>query len=103
MVPDSKKLTRSIPVPLCDIAKCQLCEVARITEPSLRDVARRGSKPAIARARPKHDFILPEAELCQAARATRRVNALSPIGAKPIGQWDLYKDAVGLRTPTATV
>ena len=56
-----------------------------MAEPSLYDIARRGSKPAIARARPKHDFILPEAELCQAARATRRVNALSPIGVKPIG------------------
>ena len=85
MVPDSKKLTRSIPVPLCDIAKCQLCEIAKMAEPNLYNIARRGSKPAITRARPKHDFILPEAELCEAARATRRVNALSPIGVKPIG------------------
>jgi Mg-chelatase subunit ChlI len=68
----------------------------------LREAAR--SEPAIAKAGPESDFILPEAALCEAARATRRVNALSPIGVKPIGQWDLYnRDAVGLRTPTATV
>ena len=68
----------------------------------LREAAR--SEPAITKAGPEPDFILPEAALCEAARATRRVNALSPIGVKPIGQWDLYnRDAVGLRTPTATV
>ena len=159
VVPDSEmpEATRSIPDPLCDIAKCQLCAIARMAEPDLhvavrrlpglRKAARRGpvrqevarstpeipglreaarrkpgrhnvasdsldirlreaarSEPAIAKAGPESDFILPEAALCEAARATRRVNALSPIGVKPIGQWDLYnRDAVGLRTPTATV
>jgi hypothetical protein len=107
VVPDSKvpEATRSIPVPLCDIAKCQLYEIARMAEPSLHNVARRGpvrhgvarnspdirlcntarSKPANAKARP-NDFILPEAELCKAAKATRRVNALSPVGTEPAGQ-----------------
>jgi hypothetical protein len=67
----------------------------------LREAAR--SEPAIIKARPEPNFILPEAALCEAVKATRRVNALSPVGTEPAGQWDLYRDAVGLRTPTATV
>jgi hypothetical protein len=124
-VPDFKvpKATRSIPDPLCEVAKCQLCEIARTAEPGLREAARRvpgrhdvasdsldirlreaaRSEPAIAKARPEPNFILPEAALCEAAKATRRVNASSPAGTEPVGQWDLYRDAVGLRTPTATV
>ena len=66
---------------LCDTARCQLCYTAG----QYRD--------------------LPEAELCNAARATWRVNAPSPL-VDSKGQWALLgnnKDAVGLRTPTATV
>ena len=48
------------------------------------------SELAIAKARPQPDFILPQAG--------------SPIGVKPIGQWDLSnRDAVGLWTPTVAV
>jgi hypothetical protein len=66
---------------LCNTVKCQLCEAVR------------------------PEFIhLPEAELCNAARATRRVNARSPL-VDSKGQWALLnnKEAVGLRTPIATV
>jgi hypothetical protein len=95
----------------------------RLIKPGLREAARRvpsrhnvasdspdirlheaaRSELAITKARPEPDFILPEAALCKAAKATRRVNALSPVGTEPAGQWDLYRDAVGLQTPTATV
>jgi hypothetical protein len=124
-VPDSEvpKATRSIPDPLCEVAKCQLYKIARTAEPGLRQAARRvpgrhdvasdsldirlreaaRSELAIVKAGPKPNFILPEAALCEAAKATRRVNALSPVGTEPAGQWDLYRDAVGLWTPTATV
>jgi hypothetical protein len=157
-VPDSKmpEATRSIPDPLCNIARCQLYKIARIAEPDLhvivrrlpglQETARRGpvrqgvarnppdipglreaarrkpgrrdvasdlpdirlyntarSEPAITKARPKPDLILPEAALYKAAKATQRVNASSPVGTEPAGQWDLYRDAVGLRTPTITV
>ena len=50
---------------LCNTVKCQLCEAVR---PELEDIVARS------------EFIsLPEAELCDAARATRRVNARSPL------------------------
>jgi hypothetical protein len=77
---------------LCNIAKCQLCISAR---PELNVL--------VARSKPIR-FDLPEAELCDAARATRRVNAPSPL-VDSKGQWALFtnKDAVGLRTPIATV
>jgi hypothetical protein len=54
----ASKLVRDLPkaarpeLPLCNIAKCQLCEVARRA---------------------------PDSQLCEAARATRRVNNLSPL------------------------
>jgi hypothetical protein len=61
---------------LCNTVKCQLC------------------------------INLPEAELCDAARATQRVNARSPL-VDSKGQWALLtdKEAVGScsRTPIATV
>jgi hypothetical protein len=43
VVPDSEvpKATTSIPNPLCEIAKCQLCEVARTAVPDLREAVRR--------------------------------------------------------------
>jgi hypothetical protein len=44
------------------------------------------SELAITKARPEPDLILPEAALCKAAKATRRVNALSPVGTEPAGQ-----------------
>jgi hypothetical protein len=57
-------------------------------------------------------FDLPEAELCNTARATRRVNALSPL-VDSKGQRVLQsftgdfiagkQDAVGLRTPVTTI
>ena len=75
---------------LCNTVKCQLCEAVR---PELEDIVARS------------EFIsLPEAELCDAARATRRVNARSPL-VDSKGQWALLdnKEAVGLRTPIATV
>ena len=50
---------------LCDIVKCQLCKAAG---PKLDIVA--GSEFKIS---------LPEAELCDTARATWRVNAQSPL------------------------
>src|SRR6266536_2390560 len=61
---------------LCNIARCQLCEVARVipefkwhntTKPKLCDLAR----PEL--------FELLKAVLCDAAKATRRVNASSPL------------------------
>ena len=54
---------------------------------------------------PERSFIPPEAVLCEAARATRRVNASSPSGGKPGGQWasEITEEAVGLRTPIAAV
>jgi hypothetical protein len=77
---------------LCNIAKCQLCISAR---PEL--------KVSVARSEPIR-FDLPEAELCDAARATRRVNAQSPL-VDSKGQWALSdnKEAVGPWTPIATV
>ena len=45
---------------------------------------------------------LPEAELCNTARATRRVNAPSPL-VDSKGQWASDEGAVGLRTPITTV
>jgi hypothetical protein len=106
-VPDSKvlKATRSIPDPLYKVAKCRLYKIARTAEPGLREAARRvpgrhdvasdsldirlreaaRSELAITKARPKPKSILPEAALCKAAKATRRVNALSPVGTEPIG------------------
>ena len=68
---------------LCNTVKCQLCEAVG------------------------PEFInLPEAELCETARATQRVNARSPL-VDSKGQWALstVKEAVGLylRTPIATV
>ncbi len=45
---------------------------------------------------------LPEAELHEAARATRRVNAPSPL-VDSKGQWASNEGAVGLWTPIATV
>ena len=45
---------------------------------------------------------LPEAELREAVRATRRVNAPSPL-VDSKGQWALDEGAVGLRTPIITV
>jgi hypothetical protein len=58
------------------------------------------------------DYYLPEAELCDTARATRRVNTLSPLvdskGQRVLrsftGDFTAGKqDAVGLRTPVATI
>ena len=72
--PDSK---------LCNIAKCQLCEVAN---------AGLGNIPAF----------LPEARLCDTARATRRVNAPSPL-VDSKGQWASDEGAVSQWTPIATV
>ena len=37
------------------------------------------------------------------SKATQRVSASSPLGAKPRGQWDPRRDAVGPWTPTQTV
>ncbi len=97
---------------LCNIAKCQLCEAAKpglhkVTrpefEPELCDTAR--PELDIKVARPELRSNLPEAELCEAARATRRVNALSPL-VDSKGQWALLennKEAVGPWTPIATV
>jgi hypothetical protein len=48
------------------------------------------------------DNCLPEAELCDTARATRRVNAPSPL-VDSKGQWASNEGAVGLRTSIATV
>jgi hypothetical protein len=49
-VPDSKvpKATRSNP--LCGIAKCQLCKIARTAEPSLYNTAKRLIKPGLREA-----------------------------------------------------
>jgi hypothetical protein len=58
------------------------------------------------------DFTKARPELCDTARATRRVNALSPL-VDSKGQWvsrsfegdftALERDAIGLRTPIATI
>ena len=83
---ETSRLTRG----LCNIAKCQLCNVVE------QHLLYKAVKP---------EFIsLPKAELCEAARATQRVNAPSPL-VESKGQWALLdsKEAVGPRTPIATV
>src|SRR6266487_3630259 len=99
LLPDSK---------LCNIAKCQLCEIAstrlgdipaflleaRLCNTVYTSLGNRGS--------PRTYSDLPKAELCDTARATRRVNAPSPL-VDSKGQWALDEGAVGLRTPIATV
>jgi hypothetical protein len=87
---------------LCNTVKCQLCDAVRQPENRLCDAA--GPKlDTLART---HFVSLPKAELCDAARATQRVNARSPL-VDSKGQWALstVKEAVGpyLRTPIATV
>ena len=47
-------------------------------------------------------FTLPEAELCETARANQRVDAPSPL-VDSKGQWASKEGAVGLWTPIATV
>ena len=93
---------------LCNIAKCQLCEIARprlgnipafLPEARLCDTAytslgNRGSPMAY--------FDLLKAELCDTARATQRVNAPSPL-VDSKGQWASNEGAVGLRTSIAAV
>ena len=72
---------------LCDIAKCQLCKVARRAREhnfQPRDVA--WSKLDLTKARP---------ELCDTARESPLVDSK--------GQWASDEGAVGLRTPIATV
>jgi len=143
---DLPKAARPNSEVLCEIAKCQLCKVAR-AEPGLQlyDTARPRPRPdrpdrsefilsetgwldsaskqpakvQPCKARPRLDkpdrseatYQLPEAVLCDTARAARRVYAPSPLGAR--GQWvsgssgsegtALEREAVGLRTPIATV
>jgi hypothetical protein len=89
---------------LCEIAKCQLCEVARAEE--LCNVARSGpGRPD--RSEAKYEL----SEAVHIARAAQRVNAPSPLGSR--GQWvsgnsesdytALEREAVSLWTPIATV
>ena len=47
-------------------------------------------------------FTLPEAELCETARANQRVDALSPL-VDSKGQWASEEGAVGQWTPIAIV
>ena len=86
---------------LCDTVKCQLCDVVR--QPNQLCDAARTELNVIARTEFLH---LPQAELCDTAGATQRVNARSPL-VDSKGQWALstVKEAVGLysRTPIATV
>ena len=51
---------------LCNTVKCQLCTAARL---ELEDIV----------ARPEFKISLLEAELCNVVRATRKVNAQSPL------------------------
>jgi hypothetical protein len=68
--PDLTGRAGKIPRGLCKIARCQLCEAAWVI-PEFP-----GPRPVVPD-RPNN--CLPEAELCDTARATRRVNAPSPL------------------------
>ena len=87
-----------------DMARCQLCEIARVN-PDFEWYNRpRLDKPD----RSEPDSELPEAALCNTA--TCRATALSPLvepkGQRVLGFADDFtvrkRDAVGLRTPVAT-
>jgi hypothetical protein len=116
--PDPPKAARPNSEVLCDIAKCQLCEIAKTrlgNIPTFLPEARLCNTADTSlgnRDSPMAYFDLPEAELCDTARATRRVNALSPLvdskGQRVLrsfaGDFTARKqDAVGLRTPVATI
>jgi hypothetical protein len=92
------KAARPITEGLCDVAKCQLCVIAKaIPDFRLWDAER----PKLDNTEARFEY---DSTLCNTVRATRRVNAASPLGAKPRGRWDLdNRDAVGSRTPTRTV
>jgi hypothetical protein len=90
---------------LCNTARCQLCEAVRPIRLELENQLYKTARPKLGDIVARSEFInLPEAELCNTARATQRVNAQSPL-VDSKGQWALLdnKDAVGLRTPIATV
>src|SRR5436189_1329003 len=98
---------------LCNTVKCQLCEVVgpescMTNRPELENRLYRTARPELelSVARPEPIISLPEAELCDTARVTWKVNARSPL-VDSKGQWALStdKEAVGScsRTPIATV
>src|SRR5436190_5681491 len=98
---------------LCNAVRCQLCEVVgpescMTNRPERENRLYRTARPELelSVARPEPIISLPEAELCDTARATRKVNAQSPL-VDSKGQWALStdKEAVGScsRTPIATV
>ena len=71
---------------LCNTARCQLCKAVRpksclTNRPELENQLYRTARPELELrvARPEPDNSLLEAELCDVARATRRVNAQSPL------------------------
>src|SRR5436189_2437025 len=83
---------------LCNTVKCQLCEVVgpelRMTKrPELENQLYRTARPELelSVARPEPIISLPEAELCDIARVTRKVNAQSPL-VDSEGQWALSTD-----------
>jgi hypothetical protein len=122
--PDPPKAARPISEVLCEIAKCQLCEIARRAPDSqLCNTARPELNFTKARSEPinfqpcdiagsKLDLTKARPELCDTVTATRRVNAPSPLvdskGQRVLrsfaGDFTARKqDAVGLRTPVATI
>jgi hypothetical protein len=83
---------------LCDVAKCQLCVIAKEI-PDFRPWE--ADRPELDDTEARSEY---DSTLCNTVRATQRVNAASPLGVKPRGRWDLdNRDTIGLRTPTQTV
>jgi hypothetical protein len=85
---------------LCNAVKCQLCEAVGPIRPELENQLYKTARPELEDIVAGSELIrfnLPEAELCHAARATRRVNAQSPL-VDSEGQWALLnnKEAVSL-------
>src|SRR5438045_3576290 len=98
---------------LCNAVRCQLCEVVgpescMTKRPELENRLYRTARPELelSVARPEPIISLPEAELCDTARATWKVNARSPL-VDSKGQWALSTDKEAVsscsRTPIATV